>query len=290
MVLAKRLRARYYDPLTSRFISVDPMYSSDISPYAYAGNNPLKYVDPSGNQMEIYEAWSDSTLNLVGSEKYKGTSSTVATMFSLTPNLYRPYPGEKLLSLEYYLNLDAKNPKKTDCYTFVYERIKDLYPDLKIKKTQEGRGYNMIDMFVALKNQKGWKVGLILNVYTNEEIIKKFVENGYWGIEVDFVVTDDITNSEKFSSVYQQLHGVESFGNALHSGVLARGRSVEAHIGRIGPGTIGSQTLDEMYSLAWWVAIPPEAYDLLQKNVALPSRNEIKEYLENQKIQLIMRP
>jgi len=40
--------ARYYDPSISRFISVDPMYSSDISPYAYVGNNPLKYVDPNG--------------------------------------------------------------------------------------------------------------------------------------------------------------------------------------------------------------------------------------------------
>ena len=43
--------ARYYDPSISRFISVDPIYSSDISPYAYAGNNPLKYVDPSGEQV-----------------------------------------------------------------------------------------------------------------------------------------------------------------------------------------------------------------------------------------------
>ncbi|MFH1376951.1 MAG: RHS repeat-associated core domain-containing protein [Candidatus Woesearchaeota archaeon] len=44
--------ARYYDPSISRFISVDPVFSSSVSPYAYVGNNPLKYVDPSGSQDE----------------------------------------------------------------------------------------------------------------------------------------------------------------------------------------------------------------------------------------------
>ncbi len=44
--------ARFYDPLTGRFISKDPI-SDDFSPvthnpYPYAANNPYKYVDPNG--------------------------------------------------------------------------------------------------------------------------------------------------------------------------------------------------------------------------------------------------
>jgi len=39
--------ARYYDPQTARFVSVDPIPTS-ASPYAYAANNPLKFVDPTG--------------------------------------------------------------------------------------------------------------------------------------------------------------------------------------------------------------------------------------------------
>jgi len=46
--------ARYYDPLIKRFISVDPVFSSSVSPYAYVGNNPLKYVDPSGREEDIF--------------------------------------------------------------------------------------------------------------------------------------------------------------------------------------------------------------------------------------------
>lgn len=42
------LCARYYDPTTAQFMSVDPALSSTLSPYAYTGGNPLNAVDPSG--------------------------------------------------------------------------------------------------------------------------------------------------------------------------------------------------------------------------------------------------
>ena len=38
--------ARYYDADLGRFLETDPIPSGN--PYAYAANNPLKYVDPDG--------------------------------------------------------------------------------------------------------------------------------------------------------------------------------------------------------------------------------------------------
>ncbi|SHF03444.1 RHS repeat domain-containing protein [Dysgonomonas macrotermitis] len=42
--------ARYMDPATIRFTSVDPMAEKyySWSPYAYVGNNPMRFIDPTG--------------------------------------------------------------------------------------------------------------------------------------------------------------------------------------------------------------------------------------------------
>lgn len=49
---------RYYDPTLGRFISPDsfipdPGNPQDLNRYSYAGNNPLKYTDPTGHCMEL---------------------------------------------------------------------------------------------------------------------------------------------------------------------------------------------------------------------------------------------
>ncbi|MEO6325066.1 MAG: RHS repeat-associated core domain-containing protein [Thermoanaerobaculia bacterium] len=52
------LRARYYDPASGRFLSRDPypMKASDtqtVNRYAYVKNNPMNYVDPSGEEFAM---------------------------------------------------------------------------------------------------------------------------------------------------------------------------------------------------------------------------------------------
>ncbi|MGA7731339.1 MAG: RHS repeat-associated core domain-containing protein [Chloroflexia bacterium] len=42
------LRARYYDPPTQQFLTVDPLLSLTERAYAYVGDNPLNYTDPTG--------------------------------------------------------------------------------------------------------------------------------------------------------------------------------------------------------------------------------------------------
>ncbi len=42
------LQARYYDPGTAQFISVDPAVSLTLTPYGYASGNPVNAGDPTG--------------------------------------------------------------------------------------------------------------------------------------------------------------------------------------------------------------------------------------------------
>jgi RHS repeat-associated protein len=42
------LRARFYDPATAQFMTVDPAVATTRSPYSYARSNPLRFYDPSG--------------------------------------------------------------------------------------------------------------------------------------------------------------------------------------------------------------------------------------------------
>jgi RHS repeat-associated protein len=55
------LRARYYDPLTGRFLTRDPITGSFDNPsslhdYLYASSNPLMNIDPAGT-LDIWDIW-----------------------------------------------------------------------------------------------------------------------------------------------------------------------------------------------------------------------------------------
>jgi RHS repeat-associated protein len=67
------LRARMYDPSTGRFLQRDPVPGSPdqpqtINPYAYAGNNPTTFADPSGETLcrACTWVWAAVTLAAVG--------------------------------------------------------------------------------------------------------------------------------------------------------------------------------------------------------------------------------
>ena len=49
--------ARFHDTLFPRFTTVDPLAEKDpgTSPYAYCGNNPLRFIDPSGESTQVVQ-------------------------------------------------------------------------------------------------------------------------------------------------------------------------------------------------------------------------------------------
>ena len=49
------LRARFYNPMLGRFTQEDTYRGDGLNLYAYCGNNPVVYYDPSGHNMSDYE-------------------------------------------------------------------------------------------------------------------------------------------------------------------------------------------------------------------------------------------
>src|SRR5690606_17837605 len=61
--------ARYYNPRTSVFISVDPLTEQTMTPYQYTYQNPVRYIDPTGMAAEevddiIFKGKDNSSLTL----------------------------------------------------------------------------------------------------------------------------------------------------------------------------------------------------------------------------------
>ena len=69
------VRARYYDPSIGRFLSEDPIWSTNL--YPYADNNPIMGIDPSGRSIESLGA---------GYEIYQGvkTVTSIGTQYGMS--------------------------------------------------------------------------------------------------------------------------------------------------------------------------------------------------------------
>ena len=77
------MQQRYYDPVAARFLSEDPVLTdansgASFNRYAYANNNPYRYVDPDGRQLsEINERPTPNNNMQEGFRKYDPCANMV---------------------------------------------------------------------------------------------------------------------------------------------------------------------------------------------------------------------
>jgi RHS repeat-associated protein len=92
--------ARYYAPPT--FISRDPMFEKypSISPYTYCANNPMKYVDPSGEKVAFAgdaeeQAYNNYRAEVFSSDEYKDIQDEL-TKLEDAEEIFRIRMGENV--------------------------------------------------------------------------------------------------------------------------------------------------------------------------------------------------
>ena len=90
--------ARQYDPILGRWDRVDPLCEKyyDVSPYAYCANNPVRYIDPDGMIIRIYEGDKEEVYSLyeIGGS-YGGKDVFTQTCFNLLNKLAETPWGKK---------------------------------------------------------------------------------------------------------------------------------------------------------------------------------------------------
>ena len=104
--------ARYYDPYTARFITIDPIKDGS-NWYAYCSNNPLKFVDPDGLKVAWYDT-SNKMNNAKWAKKSYGKYNTNPRMIigsfacdlTATTNITNEITGKKLTPLDTAHNKD----------------------------------------------------------------------------------------------------------------------------------------------------------------------------------------
>jgi RHS repeat-associated protein len=91
--------ARFYAPWICRFTAVDPLQNKypEISPYAYCNNNPIKFIDPNGEEIWIIGENGSRTVYTQGM-KYEGTDKGVAAKIDTLNQMNLTESGNSLLS------------------------------------------------------------------------------------------------------------------------------------------------------------------------------------------------
>jgi len=72
--------ARYYNPETGRFLTIDPVMQFH-SPYPYAANNPLRYTDPDGRQVPVLPPSTFQALRELGRQVVTNPATKAAGAF-----------------------------------------------------------------------------------------------------------------------------------------------------------------------------------------------------------------
>jgi RHS repeat-associated protein len=107
------LRARYYNPLTGRFMSRDPEDGSTYDPetlhkYVYADGDPINDIDPSGEDALIQAAW----LTVVRAEKASRYGYQMAGL--------NPWPPDQPSLAQSYSFLQKYSGSPKGCITVSY--------------------------------------------------------------------------------------------------------------------------------------------------------------------------
>ncbi len=134
-----QMGARYYDPDAGRFLSRDPAWPAvdapfELNPYAYAGANPVQFVDPLGlkttiqSSDQLYDV--NAPVYTIGGQEYQIFITTDRGLEPLVINHEIAQPGDGTWSLDYAV-AQAARPRYADPSDVPWIRNRLVFMNLK---------------------------------------------------------------------------------------------------------------------------------------------------------------
>jgi len=141
--------ARYYDQKLGRFYGMDPIFSPGISPYAYCGNDPVSFTDPSGMARQVACTWADfwGTVEAGRAGMICGSWGGAGSMYGPMGFLAKNPDAKLMVYVNNYISDRMMEAARNDYWhrEFEYTKSKENQPLATFKVIIE-RFFNVIEM------------------------------------------------------------------------------------------------------------------------------------------------